>query len=202
MKTKLQTAVPVLILVVLAVLGWWGYDTISKRRIEMGRAHEQQQADRRVRLHEKLAAFARRYDAIVDWKARPANSRLEPFSVELEDVLARADGNPILVYGNVDDVVRRGDKIYLHVDDWHPGVWNIHFVLECDSAMASRVTRDTSGLQIYGIIAKISSVERAEFRLKSGLKDTEGEEPPVELDTSDLFVAHGRCLDLIAPDAE
>lgn len=195
-KPKPQTVI--FVLVVLAALGWWGYGTISKRRAE--KAYEKQQTERRAQINDKVAAFCRRYDAITGWEEKFFKAKGNLFSLKLEDAIVNTGGKPILISGWIDDVARHGDKFFLslRVYDLEP---TISFVLECDPEVARRVQASKSAPPYYAIVARISSVEKAEFKLKSGVKKTE-DEPSIETDLSDLFLAHGSCLDLLPTDDE
>jgi hypothetical protein len=195
MKPKLQTAL--FILVVLAALGWWGYDTLSKRRIE--KAHEQRRTDQQIQMTEKVAALSQRFNAINGWEEKISKTGRDAFSIEIEDALVNTGGKAILINGYLDDVSRRADKYYLHVSGEDTGSQEIDFVLECDSELAKRVSNQNTGFSEYAFIAQIVSVEKAEFQLKSGVKTTE-DDVPIEVDSSSLFLAHGRCLDLVKKD--
>ena len=188
MKTNLTRAV--VILVILAVLGWFGYNTWSKR--EQEKIEEKKHADHLAKMTEELAAYARRFNAVTDWEDKIKDVR---FSVGLEDVFATSAGRSILInVVSIDDVIRHGDKYYLCFDDWD--AQKIHFVLECDLALAKGLLKEEPSASGCAIIAQIISVEKAGLQLKSGVTTSE-DESPIELDSSDLFIAHGRCLDLL-----
>lgn len=68
--------------------------------------------------------------------------------------------------------------------------------LECDVAVAKEIISNQEYF-LENVIAQIDSVEKAQFSIKSGINTTEGT-APVEIDSSTMFIAHGRCLHLIS----
>jgi hypothetical protein len=191
MKRKPQTAV--IILIVLAMLGCWGYYSIAK-----GREREKQRAERQAQTTAKIKAFVRHYHAITGWENGFLDTDRNIFSLELEDALVNTEGKPIFISEPIHDVARHGDRFFLYV---HGPESTFRFVLECSQEMARRVAKHPAGISRYVIVAQIDSVEKTDTRLR--FQDApEEDEQPVGEETSDLFYARGRCLDVLLIDEE
>jgi len=194
MKPKLQTAV--FILIVLAMLGWLGYYLISKHRVE--RELEQQRVKRHAQMTATIGALSRHYGAITGWEEGFLNTERDISSLEVEDALVNTGGKPILISKPIHDVARHGDRYFLYV---HGQESTFRFILECDPETARRVAKNPAGFSHYAIIARIDSVEKTDTRLKFQ-DEPEEDGPPIDAETSDLFFARGRCLDLISTENE
>ena len=183
--------------IVLAVVGWWAHDRYRDSKVAS--AHQKQRAEREKQSQGAVVAAAKHYGAIIGWEEslKPLNS--QPFSVQLEDVIIPKDGKPIVVAGFVEDIARHDDRFYLYLNDWNTSDFSIQFVLECDAAMARRLIERKEFSDTVTVIAQISSVEKAQFALESGVKRTE-DPAPIEIDSSSQFLTHGKCLQVIFSD--
>ena len=181
------------IFAILVVLGWWGYKTFINYRIRKER--EQQRVERRALDVAKIATITRQYNAITGWEAKLFDSvRDHILSLEVEDAIVNTGGKPILISKPIDDVARRGDKYFLYV---HGPESSIRFILECDSVVAKSIEKDRSLGLNYTIVARIDSVEKAEFQIKPNSDHSE-DSMPIEVFTSDVFYARGRCLEIVS----
>ncbi len=176
--------------IVLALAGWWAHDKFQNSKIEKHQEERQQQS------RDTVVATAKRYGAIIDWEERLKDSA---FSIQVEDAILPEDGKPIVVDGFIEDVARHNDQYYLYINDWRTGGNTISFVLECDPATARHVIEKNGSFGSVSVIAQITSVEKAQLALRSGVKTTE-DPVPIEIDSSSLFIARGKCLEVVSSD--
>lgn len=182
------------VLVVLVIAGWWAHDRYHE--VTQTKAREKHRKALDQRFTDTTSSAAKRYDAIIDWEKAFTDPLSEPFSIELQDTLVSA--RPIVIVGVVEDVVRHEGRSYLYLNDWNMTGAAIRFVLECDAASISRIVKTKERFEDVGVIAKIDSVEKTQIALKSGGKTSEDTEP-IELDSSSLFIARGKCLEILFP---
>ena len=160
-------------------------------------AKGKQQAEHVKQTHEAEIAASKRHSAIIGWEDKFIQSATEPYSLRIQQIIMPTDGSPIVLYGYLEDISRRDDKYFIQVNDWRVGGFSIHFTLECDASTAARLLDRRESFGEISVIAQITSVEKAQLTIRSGIKTTE-DPAPVELDSSDLFIAHGRCVELIS----
>ena len=182
----------IFVLAVLAVAGWWAHD--KYRDTTEANARKKHRTALEGEFKSATFAAAQRHDAIIDWEKAFAAPLSEPFSIQLQDILASA--KPIVISGVVEDVARHEGHSYLYLNDENVTGATIRFVLECDAANVRRIVEKREAFESVSVIAKIDSVEKAQVALSSGGKTSEDTEP-IEVDSSSLFVAHGKCLEIL-----
>ena len=140
----------------------------------------QLEKERKERLEEELQIKQRvqelcsRYNAVVDWQ----KGHLE-YTVEVEDALIRTDGQAVLLFGAVDDIVGESGK------------YRVYFR---SPALFDRL----AGRENYAVAARVSSVKKVRFEPKAYSTGDEYEgEVTVHLESSNLFLANGICLELL-----
>ena len=181
------------VVIILAAAAWFAHDKL--RDSQVASARKKQCSTQKQQSQDA----AKRYGAILGWEEQFARASSDPFSLQLENAIMPNGGKPIVFDGFVEDVARCGDKYYLHLSDWNVGSFSIRFIIECDFAVAKEIIEKKESLSEISVIAQIESVEKAQFSIKSGIKTTE-DPAPVEIDSSTMFVAHGRCLHIISKD--
>jgi hypothetical protein len=182
----------IFVLIVLSVAGWWAHD--KYRDTTEANARKKHRTALQEQFKSATVAAAKRHDAIIDWeKGFEAAPFSEPFSIQLQDILVSA--KPIVIdEGLVQDVARHEGRSYLYLNDYNITGVTMHFVLECDAADVRRIVERKEAF--VSVIAKIESVEKAQVALRSGGKTSDDTEP-VEVHSSSLFVAHGKCLEIL-----
>lgn len=166
---------------------------------------EAAKVEQKHKITEEVQKLCSQYNAVTDWKQHIDKKGFgeHTYTIEVEDALIRTDGRPILFYGSIHDVVRKPDKYLVYFGSgWgtllrNPffGVFgcDIHFVLDCTPSQVEQIMRHpASGFDDYAVIAQISEVEKIRFELSSG---ESGEK--VHVETSDVFMVKGKCLDLL-----
>jgi hypothetical protein len=187
----------VIAIIVFAVASWWAHDKL--RDLRAARSQEKHSAEQKQQSRDAALAASRRYGAIVDWDQKFTNSISALFSLGLQDAIMPEGGKPIVIDGRVDDVERQEGRYFLHVVDRKVRRAYLRFVLECDAATARKWIEKKRLFIKISVVGQIASVEKAQFAIKSGVGTMEDPEP-VEIDSSRLFIAHGRCIEIISTD--
>lgn len=161
---------------------------------------------------EEVKKLCSQYDAVTDWEEYLSKKAYgqHTYTIEVEDALIRSDGRPILFHCVVDDIVRESDKYVVY---WSAGfgssAWilsraiftpDFRFVLDCTPSQIEKLKRQSAGtFDYYAVIAQISEVEKIRFEVtgrSSRDEDSVYEQVSINLETSDTFIAKGKCLDL------
>jgi len=182
-------------IIILAVVVWFAHDKLCEAQVASTR--EQRRLTQKQQLQEAVLVASKQYNAILGWEKQFQSRLSDVFSIQLEETIMPNGGNPIVLDGDLEDVARRDDKYYLYLNDWNVDSLSLLFVLECDVAVAKEIISNQEYFLDMNVIAQIDSVEKAQFSIKSGINTTEGT-APVEIDSSTMFIAHGRCLHLIS----
>ena len=170
-------------------------------------SEETTQKEKKHKITEGVKRLCSQYDAVTSWKQRIGKKGFleHTFTIEVEDALIRNDGRPILFYGVANDIVKESDKYIVY---WGIGLAsllrapmsgafgpNVRFVLESTPSQVEEIMHHSASsvsFDDYAVIAQISEVEKIRFELSSG---ESGEK--VHVETSDVFMAKGKCLDLL-----
>jgi len=179
--------------------------TIILNGCDSDSSEEVAQEEKKHKITEEVKRLCSQYDAVTNWKQHFDKKGFgeHTYTIEVKDALIRTDGRPILFYGVAHDIVRESDKYLVY---WGYG-WaslfrdpfldvlgcDIHFVLDCTLSQVEEIMHHSaSSFDDYAVIAQISEVEKIRFELSSG---ESGEK--VHVETSDVFMAKGKCLDLL-----
>jgi hypothetical protein len=186
---------------IILALGWYGY-RVKSERASVGAREKDAKAEQLAHGNARVAEFARRHNAIVDWEdelAKKAGNRY-PYSFEIESLLVNAASRPVLVRGTVEDISRRGEKWFVHASsDFN--LPTIRFLLECEPESAKRLAAASSTYQQSVIlVASINVIEKPD--LKATARSDESEGASIEIGPSDVLLARGRCVDWIILDSE
>ena len=176
--------------------------------------HNQEEEDaeaEKERLEKELQATAQRiqelcsqYDAVTDWTQ--SVERYDPYSIELEEALIRADSRPVLLLVKVDNITKKSDKYWVHFTLEAPstGSYDTDFFLRCTPEQVKEVMRHRH--QGYAVIAQVSEIKKISYVFEAyGEVEFDPEHegypyPSVTLSPdplSDLFIAKGTCSALL-----
>lgn len=196
-KYLIGTVIVVVIVVVLLTPD-------SNNRNKAGK--QDMESAKKFQLTPQVQELCSKYNAVTDWKQRIGKKGFgeHTYTIEVKDALIRTDGRPILFTYPVYDIVRESDKYLVcfsvsMLDAIFSGVvsdidfflsCDVHFVLDCTADQVKQIMNHSAGC--YAVIAQISEVEKVRFELSSG---DSGEK--VRVETSDVFMAKGKCLDLL-----
>lgn len=171
-----------------ALLGYLYYS--HERETESERQRRQEQ----LQIQQAISDMTERHHAVADWQGSLDDYRVGPiYTIEVESLLVRDDGRPILFFAEVSDVRRRGDRYILSAVTNVNISAKLRLNLEADSHQVEKVIRQrTSTVESYAIVAKISSIKKAGIEQQAM---NEGEAAIIEAG-SDVFFAEGRCIEM------
>lgn len=146
-------------------------------------------------LAEKLA---RQYHAISGWEKDIA------YTIQIQDRLLSK--GPALFKGYVSDIYKQDRKIFVRFNSSYAFSLNLRYSLEleCDKKIVdkilSRQKMDEWGdgfFDEFAVVANINEVSKPTFAIKGYSSSTEDvEEVEIDIEPSELFVAHGNCVDI------
>jgi hypothetical protein len=149
------------------------------RKAEARAKEEKAKAEKRLQIKKSIDEMVDKHNAVADWEIG-----LFPYTIQVENVLARKDGKPVRIIARVHDIVRQEEKYLVY---FYKGMPFSHFVYpEC-----------------YAVIADISAVKKVRFELRADGPEVEDYEGPedVQVDlgpfASNFFIANGLCLELL-----
>lgn len=184
-------------LIALAIGIWIVSNIISSQHSKA--EEEKEEVEKKIQIEQTISNMVARHNAVTDWNKNfyEGDTLLRhTYTVQVEDALIRNDGRPVLLFGSVDDVIRQGNKYYVHFQNVLYQGPDIHFVLECDSEQVKKIMGHMAGLfNQYAVVALIQSLQRPKFEVTAFSHS--GEDAEVVVESSDIFIARGRCLDLL-----
>lgn len=192
----------IFVFIVLAICIWGISNYISSRQMKAEK--KRAKIEKKIQIEKSVSEMIGKYNAVTDWKKNlnNENTLLAPiYTVQVEDVLIRNDGRPVLFFGFVEDVTRQGDKYYIYFQFYDFLDPDIRFILECDSEQAKKVmSQRVDRFEQYAVVVLISSLQRPKFEVKAYSQSdeySEDEYSEVVVESSDIFIAKGHCLDLL-----
>ncbi|MDD2890954.1 MAG: hypothetical protein PHE49_10015 [bacterium] len=143
----------------------------------------------------------------------------------LENALIRKDNRPIMFLGSLDsinDMVKGENKYYVYFRfsssspsmynfDMRPILESTFFIIECDSQQVKKIKMRKSLIKDYSqpslsvecaIIAMISSIQKLpKFKgIAYPIKEDNKKGEPTMVESPDMFIVKGRCLELLFVD--
>ena len=119
------------------------------------------------------------------------------YSLSLQKVISNLQGKPILFYSYLIDYSKKGQQYFLVLYDFVSKGAKIRYELECSEEQTKKVLEvpiDSPGDR-YAVIATITDIRRPKFSVRAfGVGENEAE---IEVEPSDIFIARGKCLDLV-----
>jgi len=188
-------------LILLAIAYWFVSSTISDRRVEEEK--QELETEKRLQVEKSITDIITKHNAVTEWKhgfdKKGLASFGEIYTIEVEEVLIRADDRPIMFFANVEDVVKEANRylVYFHNRFDFLLRADIHFVLDCTQDQVNEIILSPRAPfeSNYAVIAKVSSIEKCIVRVRTEDNGRVGLSSPIF--TSNVFVATGRCLDLL-----
>ncbi len=189
----------VTLVIVLAIGYWIVSGIVSTRRTET--VKQESKDEKQLQTEKSLADMITKHNAVTDWRHGFKDSTLiEPaYTIEVEDALIRTDDRPIIFFAAVEDVVKEENKYSVYFNnkfDFLLGA-NIHFVLDCTPNQVNEIMLGPRSLfeSNYAVIAKVSNIEKCIVRITT--EDNRRVVLGSPIVTSNVFIASGRCLDLL-----
>jgi hypothetical protein len=183
------------VVIIGGIVGWWVFAKNDESKTKSTEPKSMEQA-RKESIHKAIIELADSYNAVVNWR-EPL--RIKPFTIEVEGALLRKDNRPVLFLATVEDVERKENKYLVRFVtdnlDVLPVLAMFEFVLDCNDEQTKKITQQQIEFwERYAVVAEIQKVRKVIFGLKA---DNYTEEPEISIDTQDVFVATGKCLDLL-----
>lgn len=198
MKSRVTKLLAVTI--VLAIGAWIFFSRQSK--IEDEKVEEERlQTEQKLRIQMAISDMTRKFNAVTDWKnvfEKKDDMLWTPiYTIQVQQALLETQHRPILFHASLDDVFKQGDQYLARFVSWSYFPMVFHFELECTSEQAKRLIKNPTEMfaNDYAIIAHIRNVCKPTFAVKP--YPTGNEEAEVEIETSDVFLATGECLDFL-----
>ncbi|MEA2006253.1 MAG: hypothetical protein U9O50_08380 [Acidobacteriota bacterium] len=170
---------------------------------------QMEKVKRKTEIVKRITEMAKIYNAVIDWEKdlRPKNFLRNVFTVEVQRALVRENNRPVLFIAGVQDIEKRGDEYIVYFDRW-AGYYSINlesleanlpilFIIKCTEEQAQRILNQPNEIlfENYSVIASISDVHKMRFSLTPySLGEHEAN---IEIDSSEVFIAKGNCLDLL-----
>lgn len=186
------------VLIVLAIGVWVVLGINSCGSLK--REKEKVETEKKIRIKQAITDMIARHNAVNDWERNLREKFIsmltKVYSIQVEQALVRKDGRPILLFASVEDVARQDNKYFGHFHNWFGLGPNIHFVLECKPDQIKKVMEQSaSQFEQYAVVALISSIQRPKFEPGAYSENGEGQE--ITIESSNIFIAKGRCVDLL-----
>jgi hypothetical protein len=142
----------------------------------------QEQTAKRAEFESRISGFAAKHNAVTDWqKLLLAKGKPEKlYSVELQPLLVRADGRPVLVFASLRNVSEGDGLTVIYLDEATSLESQLKLQLACTPDQAHLVM---SGDPPY-ILAVIAQIRSVEYVL-----------------AGDYSLATGRCVDVMTVSA-
>jgi len=137
-------------------------------------------------LRRRVTAFVAGRDAVTDWQKNLGGAVGGPslYTADLQPRLVRPDRRPVFFYARVRDIRREADGYAVQFESKPRVLAGVDFDLLCPADLAAEIMKNRSDLLAeYGVIAVIDDVR---------IEDAQARQ-----ETGKVFVARGRCVDLM-----
>jgi hypothetical protein len=178
-----QRVVTALVLTILIVgCSYWIVERVLASRREQ-RELETHEAMRRQQLREAIAALAASNQAIDDWRSSLCAGRLNSplLTADLQEVLDRANGRPLLFSGLLKDVKKESGSYIVSLSSHVCGGTSIHLELSMEPSYLPEVSAHRADIPYFTVAALPISVQK-------------------RVDGS--FLMRGRCLAILFTGAD
>jgi len=119
------------------------------------------------------------------------------YTLSLQKAFLNLQGKPLLFYSYLIDYSKKGQQYLLIFYDFGSKGPKFRYELECGEEQTKNiieVPRDSRGDE-YAVVAIITDIRRPKFSVRAfGVGENEAE---IEVEPSDIYIARGRCLDLV-----
>ncbi len=162
-----RRAIPQLVSLALVIAAIGGY-LVFRHREKAIEAHKL--ADRRAEFASRLAQFAARYNAVTDWQKALAAKSGASYSAELQEVLAKSDGRPVLVFALLKNVSQSDGRTEVYFDEFGALESQFRLQLDCTPDQARALMSDNSsyGFELIAQIRSVQSVQAGDYSLAQG----------------------------------
>lgn len=196
MKSIISKIVVVLMLLAMGICIVLCIISCGRPKLE----EEKVETEKKMKIEQAITEVVGRHKAVAGWgknlREKYMSMLMKVYSIQVEEALIRNDRRPILFFASIEDVARQNDKYFAHFHNWGNIDPDIHFVLECNSDQVEKIMEQSATyFERYAVVALISIIQRPKFEPRAYSEN--GEEPEIAVESSDIFIARGRCLDLL-----
>jgi len=192
----------ILVLIIIGFIGY-AYNSGSKKR-KLADKEKREQLTLDEAIKQASLAMAAKHHALTDWKNNFADQKdawsnfTDYYSIQVETALTKHPGRPVLLKGELLDILKRNGKYYMVFLGSDMGEGS-RYELESSDAQIKDILSKPRDLQEYALIAAITSAQRPTIEIiESKDENIKG----VEIDaTSDFFVIKGKLIDMLCLDS-
>jgi hypothetical protein len=172
---------------IIGAIGWFGVHFVRQKiaNIDNERAEQSRQDLRLDQTKQKISALAASNGAVRDWKKEicTEDSRAPILTSDLQEALPKAEGRPILVSGELQDMVEQQGNYTLVFDAMLCRDSRLRLEVAANFEQASEISHHKDDkTQYYALVIQVTSVERKPKML--------AEQDPL---SDRIFVIRGRC---------
>ena len=133
-------------LIGLAVIIWIVSNVISSQHA--ANEQEREKLETKIQIEQGISDMVIEHNAvIIDWKKSFGRENLprEIYDIEVEEVLIRSDGRPVLFFGYVENITRRDERYFVHfIKEGELAIGlgirpEVHFILECNPGQVKKI---------------------------------------------------------------
>ena len=152
-------------------------------------------------IKKRIGEMAIKYNSSIDWfKAVEEQSLLQEqiFTMNLQDALVKKDEQPVLLYGIVQDISRKGNGYIVDFLSYFYSPLEIHYSLECNDYHVEKIVKQKQNMfDNYACVAKITSVSKQKFQMSSSDIYDENTSDDIIIETNDNIRLEGICMDIL-----
>ena len=189
---KVSLIIMTIVMVVYAISNLISCQDSSKVEKDKRKTEDQ------IKIKKAVSDMVVKYGAVDDW-----NSVLEKkdvleriYTIHIQEALLNTNEKPILFYAILGDIIRSENDYIIRFETWFNYPETIRFELLGNEAQVKRLLKFTGDLlDEFAVVALIEEVRKPEFTIKA--YPINSEEAEVEVESSDIFIANGKCLDFL-----
>lgn len=196
----------IFVIVILGIVVWVFSSKTGKEQSKVENEKLETKQHGETKQHDEtkniVSVMIAKHNAVADWRKSLGKKKRSLFdhiyTIEIQDALIKTDGRPILFFGGANDIVRKDDKYTVYFNNWLGSLIgaDVHFILECTPDQINKImSQSTDFFGNYAVISQIREVKKVRFQLTAQSLDSE--EVDVDFAPSNVFMATGRCLDLV-----
>lgn len=177
-----------------------GRNHILKELFNKGDEFGQKYHAKKLNIIENIQVIKDKYKAI-NFNTIIKNHRIDSskpiYTLSLQKAFHNLQGKPLLFYSYLIDYSKKGQQYLLILYDFESKGPKFRYELECGEEQTKNIIEvpiDSRG-DGYAVVAIITDIRRPKFSVRAfGVGENEAE---IEVEPSDIFIARGRCLDLV-----
>ncbi|MBN1255561.1 MAG: hypothetical protein JXA50_09840 [Deltaproteobacteria bacterium] len=151
-----------------------------------------------IKIKKAISDMVVKYGAVDNWKIIfEKKDYLEPiFTIHVKEALCNTQDRPILFYAFLEDIIECEEKYTVFFETLLSRP-NIRFELQSNEAQVESLLKSKYRMFFdkFAVVALIEEVQKPKFTVEA--YPISGEEAEIEIASSDIFIATGKCLDFL-----